>query len=130
VQLAAGLAVESRYRTPSGQFSLRLKALHPRFKHAMMLVAENRVPDPIRLRPRKSFTAPFGGWLFDREFGQPIIARLPRSNFWNTNIVRREWLDVVLKQALPGPSPWVFQLWALLTLAGWYDRFVESPANQ
>jgi asparagine synthase (glutamine-hydrolysing) len=127
VRLCAGLSAESRYRTPSGRFSLRLRDLHPRFKHAMLEVARGRVPDAIRDRPRKSFTAPFGGWLSQPHFCGPVLSQLRRSRFWDQGLVRREWLDHVLERVVPGPNPWVFQFWALLTLTAWYDRFVEPP---
>lgn len=127
VSMAACLSAESRYRTPAGKYSLELKRLMPRFKYAMMQVAQDRVPGEILSRPRKSYTAPFGGWFFEREFAQPVLDRLRRTRLWDIGLVRKEWLDQVLRQVLPGPNPWVFQLWALVTLAGWYDRFVEKP---
>jgi asparagine synthase (glutamine-hydrolysing) len=127
VQLACGLAVESRYRTASGRFSLRLKALHPRYKHAMLEVAADRVPQAILERPRKSFTAPFAAWLEHPQFGPPVLARLARSRFWERGIVRRELLGSLLARTGSLPGPWTAQLWALVTLAGWYDRFVEPP---
>jgi asparagine synthase (glutamine-hydrolysing) len=129
VTLATGLAVESRYRTASGRFSLRLRDLHPRYKHAMLLIAAGRVPEPVRERPRKSFTAPFGAWLYDPRFGPAVLSRLRRSRFWDRGIVERRWLDHVVERLAPGPNPWVSQLWALVTLAGWYDRFVEPPSE-
>ncbi|MCC6553272.1 MAG: hypothetical protein IT372_09675 [Polyangiaceae bacterium] len=127
VRLVSGLSVESRYRTADGRFSIRLKDLHPRFKHAMLEVARDRVPDAIRDRPRKSLTAPFGGWMSDPAFAGPVLARLERSRLWDRGLLRREWLDRVKRRLVPGPSPWVCQLWALVTLAGWYDRYVDPP---
>lgn len=128
VRLATGLSAESRYRTPTGQFSLRRQALHPRFKHAMLQMAADRVPEAIRERPRKSLTAPFGGWMTDPAFAEPVIRRMLRSSFWDAGILRREWLDVILARLEPRPSPWVFQLWALITLSGWWDRFVDRSS--
>jgi hypothetical protein len=127
VRLAAGLSVESRYRTPSGRFSLDLGRLMPRFKYSMMRVAEDRVPPDILNRPRKSYTAPFGGWFFEREFARSVLDGLRRSRIWDIGFVRREWLDTILAHVVPGPNPWVFQLWALVTLAAWHDRFVDPP---
>ena len=127
VELACGLSTESRYRTASGSFSLRLRDLLPGFKHAMMQVAADRVPAEIRERPRKSFTAPFGPWLYDSDFAAPLLARLHHSRFWERGIVRREWLSEIESALQPGPNPAAFQLWALVTLAGWYDRFVDAP---
>lgn len=126
VRLVAALSVESRYRTRSGKFSLRLRDLHPRFKHAMLEVAKGRVPEPIRIRPRKSFTFPFGAWFCEAQFGRSLIYKLKSSRFWDANLVRREWLDHILKRVTPGPTPTVFQLWALLTLIAWFDRFVDA----
>lgn len=126
VELVAGLSVVSRYRTPSGEFSLRLRDLMPGFKYAMMKVAEDRVPEIIRKRPRKSYTAPFGQWLFDPSFSNTVLARMQQSRFWERNIVDKNYIPEILAKVVPGPNPWVFQLWGLLTLTAWYDRFVES----
>lgn len=127
VRVVAGLDAASRYRTASGRFSLRLARLHPRFKHTLLRVAAGRVPPEIIQRPRKSYTAPFGGWLFDPEFGRPVITALQESRFWRCGIVQRSWLNHILERVEPRPNPWVFQLWALVTLAGWFDRYVDPP---
>jgi asparagine synthase (glutamine-hydrolysing) len=128
VQLVCGLRAESRYRTPAGRFSLRLRDLDRRFKHAMFQVAEGRVPREVLERSRRSFTAPFGEWLFDSAFAGPLLRRLRQSRFWNRGVVRPAWLDEILPRVRPGPGPWVFQLWALVTLSAWYDRYVERPS--
>jgi asparagine synthase (glutamine-hydrolysing) len=129
VQRVAGLCIEDRYRTPAGTFSLQLRALDPRFKHAMLLIARRLLPEEVLTRPRKSFSAPFGGWLFDEAFGAAVLADLRRSRFWTRGLVDPAWLDTIVRHVVPGPNRWVFQLWALVTLAGWYDRYVEAPAE-
>lgn len=129
VQLACGLSVTSRYRTPSGEFSLQLRKLMPRFKYAMMKIAEDRVPLAILERPRSSYTAPFGQWLFSPEFANPVLNKLQKSRFWERNIVKKEYVQEILGKVLPGPNPFVFQMWGLITLAGWYDTFVENADN-
>lgn len=126
VRLVTGLAVESRYRTAGGEFSLRLRDLQPGFKYAMMQVASDRVPEAIVRRPRKSFTAPFGGWLSEPAFAGPVLDTLLRSRFWDLGIVRREWLKHVIDSVRMHPTPELFQLWSLVTLAGWFDRYVEK----
>jgi asparagine synthase (glutamine-hydrolysing) len=124
VQRAAALSVESRYRTPSGRFSLRLRELQPRFKHALLRVAEPRIPPEILNRPRKSFTAPFGGWMVHHpRFRAAVLERVMESGLWDAGIVKREALDRTLERLTPGPGPAAFRLWALITLAGWYDRY-------
>ena len=127
VRGVVGLAVESRYRTPAGRFSLRLRDLQPGFKHAMLQLAADRVPAEIVHRPRKSFTAPFGGWLSEPAFAGPVIGALRRSRLWDRGLVKPEWLSHVLERVGPYPSPALFQLWVLVALAGWYDRYVDPP---
>ena len=131
VRLATGLDVLSRYRTPAGQWSPHLHELQPGFKHALMLVYERKLPEMILKRPIKAFTAPFGSWLADDRFSQSVLSRLRRSRFWDRRMIRREWLDHVLDRILPSAeeSRRTFQLWAILTLVSWYDRFVDPPAS-
>lgn len=124
VTAACALSVESRYRTKSGTFSTRLSELLPGYKYTLMKVAEDRVPPAILERVRKSLTAPFGGWLYDPAFGPSVLGALRDSRLWQVGLVKRDWLDVVLRKAVPGPNRWVFQLWALLTLGAWIDRWV------
>ena len=62
----------------------------------MLQVAADRVPEPIRERPRKSLTAPFGGWMTVPEFAEPVLDQVRRSTFWDADILRRDWLDEVL----------------------------------
>ena len=42
-------------------------------------------------------------------------------------VPRMLWLGHVLERVSPFPSPAIFQLWALVTLIGWYDRYVDPP---
>jgi asparagine synthase (glutamine-hydrolysing) len=123
---ACALSIESRYRTPQGRFSLEMRRLLPRYKYTMMRVAEDRVPEPILARVRESYTAPFGAWLCVRRHRQRLLGRLRRSRFWEAGIVRREALDAIVAGVVPRPKPPVFQVWGLLTLAAWFDRYVTT----
>ncbi len=127
VRLAAGLEAASRYRTGAGRFSLRRGALDPGFKWAMMQVARERVPEWILTRPRKSYTAPFSIWMRNPVFAGPVLERMRRSLFWDVGLVRNACLDELLARLELGPGPHAFQLWALLTLIGWFDNFVSRP---
>jgi asparagine synthase (glutamine-hydrolysing) len=129
VTRAVSLDVLSRYRTPSGTWSSRIDELQPGFKHALMLVYEKRIPELIIKRPIKTFTAPFSAWFARPDFAEPLLTRLRRSRFWQRGILQREWLDQVLQHRSRGTkdNSWSFQLWAILTLVGWYDHFVDPP---
>jgi len=127
VSLVCGLSVTSRYRTRQGRFSLKLKQLMPHFKYAMMRIAEDRVPREIIDRPRKSLTAPFGQWLFQQQFSDMVLSKLQSSRFWQCGLVKPEYVNEILSKIVPGPNPYVFQLWSLFTLSAWYDRFIDGP---
>lgn len=132
VQIAAGLDLLSRYRTPDGRFSRDPDELVPGFKHALMMVYERKVPEMVLRRPIKTFTAPFGAWLSDERFAGAVRARLARSRFGELNFLRRGWLDEVWERLSSGAQEGqgTFRLWAILTLVGWYDRFVDPPRGR
>lgn len=130
VELAAGLDVLARYRTPAGDWSPHIDELVPGFKHTLMRVYEGKVPEKVLRRPIKTFTAPFREWFAKPDFAAPIIARVRASRFWERGIVKREWLDWLdfptgqLKANFP-----FFQTWGLITFTAWYDRFIDPPAR-
>lgn len=130
VELAAGLDALSRYRTPAGGWSPRVEDLQPGFKHALMLAYERKVPEKVLTRPIKTFTAPFGAWFTKPQFAAPLLARLRASRFWERGILQPNWLARLLNQQSAGTPDraGTFQLWAILTLTAWYDRFVDPPA--
>jgi len=126
VALTTALDVDSRYRTDAGRFSLCVSELQPGYKHAFRLIAQHKVPELVYNRPRKAFTAPFGAWLLDKNFSGALYARLAQSRFWSLGIIERPWLDRAFARSRPrATNPWQHQLWAMLTLVSWYDRFVD-----
>ena len=123
LRLVSGLGPSSRYHYDSGVWW-----------NKMMLrrIAAERVPATIVARSPSSYTAPFAAWLREPAFARPTIAKLKRSRFFEAGLVRRDALTRILTTMTREPmdrrgnvSPWVNQLWALLTLASWYDRYVE-----
>lgn len=129
IRMAAGLEVDSRYRTRSGRFSLKLGELDRRFKWVMMQIALGRVPQSIIDRPRKSYTAPFAIWMRNPVFSTPLISDMWESGFWDLGIVDRRYLEHILKHIELGPGPYAFELWALLTLTSWFDRFMTGSED-
>jgi len=121
--LVCGLGAESRYKYKAGIWW-----------NKMMLrgIAAERVPRPIIDRSPYSYTAPFAHWMREPAFAKPALARLRGSRFWKAGLVRPDLLDRVLGAMEREPlsrrgtvTPWVNQAWILLTLVGWYDRYVE-----
>jgi asparagine synthase (glutamine-hydrolysing) len=129
IRMTIGLEIESRYQTPKGHFSLRLSELDGRYKWVMMQIAAGRVPQPIIDRPRKSYTAPFAIWMHNPVFATPLISNIQKSGFWDLGIVDRGYLEYLTKHIEPGPGPHAFEMWILLTLTSWFDRFMVRPMD-
>jgi len=106
-----------------------------RNKRLLRELASERVPPQIMARPLHSYTAPIVMWLLDPRFNAIVTARLRNSGLWETGLVAPEWLDRVqqevaahLKAGDGKRFNYVEQLWALLTLAAWYARWVERKS--
>lgn len=102
-------------------------------KRALREIAAARVPREVLERRPASYTAPFVDWIRVPAFYRPIAARLRASGLFRAGLLEPSALDHVAARALNEPrgrraGRATFQLWALLTLAGWYDSFVERRA--
>lgn len=121
VTLACGLGPTARYWR-EGRW---------RNKKTLREIASSRVPATILNRRPMSYNAPFMMWMRAPGFAKATFARLHRSRFWEVGLVRREWLErlrLELDRETRRKRPTRFpdQLWALLTLASWYDRWVDK----
>lgn len=106
-----------------------------RNKRLLRVIAAERVPEAIMKRPLYSYNAPIVLWLQDVRFAATVRERLRRSNLWETGLIRPEWLAHVEQQValhLTADNAkrftYVEQLWAMVTLAAWYTRWIERKA--
>jgi hypothetical protein len=123
LELVCGLGATSRYEYSGGSWW-----------NKMMLrgLAAERLPATIVTRLPTSYTAPFAHWMRDPKFARPVMAKLRRSRLWKAGLLRRELLSHLTAALSRPPSatettdpPWVAKLWIVVTLAAWYDRYVE-----
>ena len=115
--------VEFVARLPS-----RLKRRHWRGKYLLRKIAEELLPAPILVRPKKGFGVPIGRW-FRGELKELLNDTLLSSNA--ANAASRRYLDPVAVSRLAsdhdarrrenGP-----RLWALLALEVWLREFIDS----
>ena len=103
-----------------------------RNKRLLRVIAAERVPAAIMHRPLFSYTAPIALWLQDPRFSALVTTHLRGSGIWHTGLIRPEWLEYVERQValyLTGNHAkgfqFIEQLWAMLTLAAWYSRWIE-----
>ncbi|HEY0193997.1 MAG TPA: asparagine synthase-related protein [Kofleriaceae bacterium] len=102
-------------------------------KRLLRQIAGEELPAVIMDRPLASYGAPIGSWLSTPAIARPLRAALHRSRLWRVGLVRRDQLpalEAAVTQELAGGVPGAAcqRLWALITLAAWYDRWVEGPS--
>ncbi|MGH8033034.1 MAG: asparagine synthetase B family protein [Luteimonas sp.] len=101
-------------------------------KKALRRIALERLPDDIIVRPPMSYTTPIRAWMADPRLGGQARERLRASAFWDYGLVRREWLDHLDAQLQQPPQrratprPHLEQLWILIVLAAWCDRWAAG----
>jgi asparagine synthase (glutamine-hydrolysing) len=122
VPLACGLGATERFQ-PNGKKWINKKLLRE--------IAAVQLPEVIMKRPLASYSAPAALWLTTPAIARPMLAALRRSQFWKLGLVRREWLprlEAALQHELASGKgvQQAFQVWALVTLTAWYDRWVEG----
>ncbi len=107
-----------------------------RNKKAFRELAAARLPERILRRKPVSYNAPFLHWMAHPGFAKPVLASLQQSNLWNLGFLRRDWLEKVRSEVTScfqkpkaASLKYVYQLWALITLAAWYDRWVDRKGG-
>jgi asparagine synthase (glutamine-hydrolysing) len=93
-------------------------------KHVLKRALEEVLPRDVLYKRKRGFGAPVTQW-FRGETGRALEAMLMRSP-----LRRREFFDYsfvarLLEEHRSGARDWGFQLWALLNLSLWYERWIE-----
>jgi asparagine synthase (glutamine-hydrolysing) len=120
--LACGLGASERYEDLGNRW-LNKKLLRE--------IAGSQLPAAIMERPLASYGAPVALWLTTPAIARPMLAKLRRSELWNLGLVRRSWLPrleaALARELATGKAgPQCQRVWALITLAAWYDRWVSK----
>ena len=98
-------------------------------KRLLREIAARELPSVIMDRPLASYGAPVALWLTTPAIARPMLARLRRSRLWDLGLIRRAWLPrleaALARELTTGKAGAECQrVWALITLAAWYDRWV------
>jgi asparagine synthase (glutamine-hydrolysing) len=93
-----------------------------RSKRILREFAESRVPRAIVDRPKRGFPVPAYGWVADG-LGSWAAERLLRSGARIGELLHPEAMRVPLAHAAAGDLPAAHQVWALLVLDHWLERW-------
>jgi asparagine synthase (glutamine-hydrolysing) len=83
------------------------------------------LPDEVLDRPKQGFRVPMPDWLRG-----PLANRAKHQIFESTLATRgffnREYIDNLWNRHLTGVQDQSFDLWCLVNLGAWYDRWIEG----
>jgi asparagine synthase (glutamine-hydrolysing) len=94
-------------------------------KHILKRALEPILPHDILFAPKRGFGAPIREW-----FKLSLSSQL-EDHFLNSPLAKRELFDLdfvrrMLDEHQRGKHDWSFQLWALLNLGLWYERWIDG----
>jgi asparagine synthetase B (glutamine-hydrolysing) len=103
-------------------------------KLALRRIAARRLPPSVFARPPMTFGAPFQAWLGEPRFRQGVQALVDDLEL-SDGLIDGRWLralfDAVQAQDPTAvASPEADQLWIVITLLGWYRKWICNPEVQ
>lgn len=106
---------------------LKLKGLTR--KYLLRRIMKGVLPDNIINRPKKGFNIPVAKW-FRHELKGLLLDTLSRDRVQRQGLFRYEAVEALLSQHFSGKRDNRKQLWTLLVLQLWYDRWMtpQVPA--
>ena len=93
-------------------------------KHILKRALESILPRDLLYQPKRGFGAPVREWFRGPE-GEALIARLMNSPIRARNYFNYDYVARLVDEHRRAQHDWGFQLWALLNLSLWYERWIE-----
>ncbi|MBC7930769.1 MAG: asparagine synthetase B, partial [Rubrivivax sp.] len=93
-------------------------------KHVLKRALEEVLPRDVLYKRKRGFGAPVTQWF------RGTTGRALEEMLMNSSLRRREFFDYrfiarLVEEHRSGARDWGFQLWALLNLSLWYERWIE-----
>jgi asparagine synthetase B (glutamine-hydrolysing) len=123
LELSARMPISWLYRlgdAPDLPWRPRTRATE---KYVLRLAFHDLIPREIQVRPRMTFTVPFGHWLAEASFRDAVVVKTARSPLWREIGCPPERVRETL-EAPPGSDPWAApaRVWMLFALARWWEN--------
>ncbi|HET9790421.1 MAG TPA: asparagine synthase (glutamine-hydrolyzing) [Candidatus Angelobacter sp.] len=98
-------------------------------KYLLRKVAAKILPEPIIRRKKQGFPVPISGWL--RNESRPFVQDLlSRETVRRRGLLDPDYVQRILGQHMRGSEDRGAQLWALIQLELWHQRFLDAPSAQ
>jgi asparagine synthase (glutamine-hydrolysing) len=92
-------------------------------KSVLKSAVEGIIPSGNIRRKKMGFALPISEWLKDSRVGPRLTALLTHSRLMRSGIIRREAVLRLIGEHQSGAADRHFQLWTLLTLSLWYEKW-------
>ena len=93
-------------------------------KHILKRALESILPHDLLYQPKRGFGAPTREW-FRGPRGEELIARLMNSPIRARNYFDYDFIQRIADEHQRGTNDWSANLWCLLNLSLWYDRWIN-----
>jgi len=93
-------------------------------KHILKRALEEILPGDVLYRRKRGFGAPVRQW-FRGENSRLLAERVTNSPLRRRDFLDYDFVERLLAEHQRGTRDWGFQLWALLNLSLWYERWID-----
>jgi len=102
-----------------------LKVVGSSGKHILKQALESVLPHDLLYSQKRGFGAPVREW-FRQELGLWFDSHLMNSKLKQRGLLDYSFIGHMLDQHRRGVRDWGFQLWGLLNLSLWYERWIDK----
>jgi asparagine synthase (glutamine-hydrolysing) len=94
-------------------------------KHILKRALESVLPKDVLYQPKRGFGAPVREWFRGPE-GKNLVHLLLNSSIRKRNFFDYAVIERFVDEHRRGARDWSSNLWCLLNLSVWYDRWIGS----
>jgi len=94
-------------------------------KHILKRALESVLPADVLYKPKRGFGAPINEWFRGPE-GEGLVKQLMSSSIRERNFFDYSFIQRMADEHARGTRDWSANLWCLLNLSLWYDRWIAQ----
>jgi asparagine synthase (glutamine-hydrolysing) len=94
-------------------------------KHILKRALESVLPNDVLYQPKRGFGAPIDEWFRGPE-GDSLVKQITNSSIRQRNFFDYSFVQRMADEHQRGTRDWSANLWCLLNLTLWYERWIEG----
>jgi asparagine synthase (glutamine-hydrolysing) len=94
-------------------------------KHILKRALESVLPNDVLYQPKRGFGAPINEW-FRGPDGDSLVKQIMNSSVRQRNFFDYSFVQRMADEHQRGTRDWSANLWCLLNLSLWYERWIEG----